>query len=116
MTQPQAKPMPPVPTPPTTAPHQDLIVDEVIPPTPDTDTAATPVDRAADATARTSGIIDNSPSLVLPVYVWAGTSIGGQNVVQCSLCGAMLRDSYDNDHTTFHRQVNALLQYTGVQP
>lgn len=60
------------------------------------------------------GMIDKSITPTKPVYVHAG-SMGGQNAWDCDLCGAVVRDAFQNQHDAFHAQVAGVLRYTGVR-
>lgn len=37
-----------------------------------------------------------------PNYTYAGAGMGAESVVQCSLCGVLLRDSGTMTHTEWH--------------
>lgn len=65
--------------------------------------------------ANSGGLIDNGAiSPTTPVYAHAG-SMGGTNVWDCDLCGAIVRDAYQNQHNAFHAQVAGVMRYTGIR-
>lgn len=92
--------------------NQPLVAESV---TPDTSTAVTAPEQNATSMGGTNGIIDLTPTLELPTYHWAGTSIGNQNVMECETCGSMVRADNTDKHTLMHRMLNAVCNYTGVQ-
>lgn len=50
-----------------------------------------------------------------PIFTFAGTSMAGENLVECDQCGCLLKDSAKNKHVIHHGILNRLADYCGVQ-